>query len=310
MANQSEHFDAAVIGAGMAGLTAAIYCQRFKLATVVIARELGGVITETASVENWPGIASISGVELMDEVRKQAEGFGAALLYDEVTAIEGGAWDFTIVTAAGKRLAASAVVLALGSQRKKLGVPGEKEFTGRGVSYCATCDAFFFKGKTVAVIGGADSAAASAELLSTIAEKVYVVYRRDRLRAEPIRVERLEKAANVEILTTSVVESILGTDTVEACMLDGGRKLAADGVFVEIGFEPSTKLPNALGLGLDETGFIEVDEAGRTNVDGIYAAGDATTGTNRMRQLVTAAAEGAIAAGSLYEDLARRPMQY
>jgi len=310
MSNGKEAFDAAIIGSGMAGLTAAIYCRRYMLKVTVFAREPGGLITESALVENWPGEKAISGAELMEKVRAHAEGLEAHFIFGEVESISGRPGEFTVNLSGGAVETAAAVIIASGSDRRKLGVPGEKEFAGRGVSYCATCDAFFFRGKKVAVVGGSDSAAASAELLSRTAEKVYVLYRRDRLRAEPVRVERLERAGNVEIRCRTKVVEILGGDTVTGVKLDDSTTLAVDGVFVEIGFEPANRLARGLGVKLDEAGFIEVDEGCRTSVPGIYAAGDVTTGTNRMRQLVTAAAEGAIAAESLFEDLKQFPLQF
>ena len=310
MSSRADIYETAVIGGGMAGLAAAIYSLRYRLRTVLFAREPGGIITESALVENWPGETGISGIELMEKVRGHAASLGAEFVNGQVESVSGGAGAFVVKTSDGKERSAFAVVLALGSDRRKLGVPGEKEFAGRGVSYCATCDGFFFRGKTVAVVGGSDSAAASAELLANMAEKVYVLYRRDELRAEPIRVERLKAAPNVEIITNTVVEEISGDETVTAVSLNGARTLALDGVFVEIGFDPSTKLAAPLGLQLDEAGFIVVDEACRTNVPGVYAAGDVTTGTNRMRQLVTAAAEGAIAAESCFEDLKKLPIMH
>lgn len=310
MSDAERAFDAAVIGSGMAGLTAAIYLQRFRLKTCVFSRELGGIITESALVENWPGDKAISGLELMERIRAHAEGLGAEMIFAEVVSISGAPGRFEIRTSDGKSVTARAVVLALGSKRRKLGVPGEAELAGRGVSYCATCDAFFFRDKTVAVVGGSDSAAASAELLSRMAAKIYVLYRRERLRAEPIRVERLEAAPNVEILTNTVVKEIVGSEKVEAVILTDGKRLPVDGVFVEVGFDPATEIAAKAGVRLDESGFIVVDEGCRTDVDGIYAAGDVTTASNRLRQLVTAAAEGAIAAESLFEDLKKSPLQY
>ncbi|MCD6405805.1 MAG: FAD-dependent oxidoreductase [Planctomycetes bacterium] len=310
MTKKPDTSDVAVIGGGMAGLTAAIYCQRFKLATSVFAKEPGGIITEAAVVENWPGEKSVSGIDLMEKVRAQAEALGAAFIFDEVTSAKGNHGHFTLTASGGGAVTASALVLATGSQRRKLGVPGEKEFAGKGVSYCATCDAFFFRGRTVAVVGGSDSAAAAAVLLSNMARKVYVIYRRERLRAEPIRVERLENTPNVEIITNATIDKIVGSDTVTQVALTGGGNLPVDGVFVEIGFDPSTKISKQLGVDLDESGFIRVDEACRTSVAGVYAAGDVTTGANRMRQLVTAAAEGAIAAESAYEDIKQLTIQY
>jgi thioredoxin reductase (NADPH) len=313
MANQAEAnelYEVAIIGAGMAGLTAAIFCLRFRLKAVIVARQSGGVITESSIVENWPGIKSIPGVSLMESVHEQASELGGDFVFDEVTEIKGEFPSFIINTAGGKAVRSRAIILASGSERRKLGVPGEQEFAGRGVSYCATCDAFFFRGKRVAVVGGSDGAAVAAELLAKFADKVYVLYRREQLRAEPIRVERLQANPRVEIRTRAVVEKIEGKDTVTALLLEGGEKLPVDGVFVEIGFLPATKLPLQLGVALDESGFIQVDEGCRTNVSGVYAAGDVTTGSNRMRQLVTAAAEGAIAAESLYEDLKSRPLEF
>jgi len=308
--DSNELYEVAIIGAGMAGLTAAIFSLRFRLKAVIIAREPGGVITESSIVENWPGIKSIPGVSLMESVHEQAAELGGDFLFDEVTQIEGEYPSFTIHTAGGKLVRAHAIILASGSERRKLGIPGEMEFSGRGVSYCATCDAFFFRGKRVAVVGGSDGAAVAAELLAKFADKVYVLYRREQLRAEPIRVERLQANPHVEIRTRAVVEKIEGKDTVTGVLLEGGETLPVEGVFVEIGFLPATKLPLQLGVALDESGFIQVDEGCRTNVSGVYAAGDVTTGSNRMRQLVTAAAEGAIAAESLYEDLKSRPLEF
>ncbi len=312
MANMSEkdgRADVAIIGAGMAGLTAAIYCLRFKLPVMVVAKEAGGVITESALVENWPGVKSTSGMELMEQVRAQAEALGAQFVFDEVTSISGVFGAFTVITAGGQKIEARSVLLATGCERRKLGVPGEKEFAGRGVSYCATCDAFFFRGKTVAVIGGSDSAVGSAELLSNFADKVYIIYRRESLRAEPLRVDRALANPKIEVIYKATVKSIEGGDTVNAVVLDDGRRLDVNGVFVEIGFDPSKKLSEPLGLALDESGFINIDEGCRTNVEGVFAAGDATSGSNRMRQLVTAAAEGAIASESVYEFLRKKTLE-
>jgi thioredoxin reductase (NADPH) len=286
----------------MAGLTAAIYALRFKLSATVIASEPGGVITESALVENWPGEKSISGMDLMDKVRAQAEALGCVFILEEVKSISGKAGAFALATAAGQAVRSRTVLLALGCQRRKLGVPGEKEFTGRGVSYCATCDAFFFKGKSVAVIGGSDSAVGSAELLANFADKVHIIYRRGKLRSEPLRTDRVLANPRIAVIYNSTVESVHGAETVTGVALNGGRKLAVDGVFVEVGFDPPRALPSELGVAVDEAGFIRIDAAGHTDVPGVYAAGDVTTGSNYMRQLVTAAAEGAIAAESIYND--------
>ena len=304
-----QGYDVAIVGGGMAGLTAAIYCLRFKLTTVAFAKEPGGAINESHLVENWPGVQSIKGAQLMERVVKQAEALGAKFIFDEVNAVAAASGAFEVRTAGGQAARAAAVILATGCERRKLGVPGEKEYTGRGVSYCATCDAFFFKGKTVAVIGGSDSAVGSAELLSEFARKVYIIYRRERLRAEPLRVDRALANPKIEVVYESWVESIEGRDTVRAVRLNGERSLAVDGVFVEIGFDPSRKLTEQLGIELDESGFIRIDEGCHTNVEGVFAAGDVTTGSDKIRQLVTAAAEGAIAAENVYKYIKRRPLE-
>lgn len=305
MASQPERkqaYDVAIAGAGMAGLTAAIYALRFKLSVIVLARQPGGVITESALVENWPGEKGISGMDLMEKVRAQAESLGCVFVWEEVASISGKAGSFMLTTAHGQSVNARAVLLALGCERRKLGIPGEKEFAGRGVSYCATCDAFFFKGKTVAVIGGSDSAVGSAELLAKFADRVYIIYRRNKLRSEPLMTERVLAHPGISVIYNSTVESIEGSETVTGVTLNEGRKLPLDAVFVEVGFDPPRALPSQLGIDLDESGFVRIDAGGRTNVPGVYAAGDVTTGSNRMRQLVTAAAEGAIAAESVYSD--------
>jgi thioredoxin reductase (NADPH) len=274
-----------------------------------VAREAGGVITESALVENWPGVKSTSGIELMEKVHEQVASLGAQFIFEEVTSITGEFGSFVVSTVAGRVVKARTVIIAIGTVRRKLAVPGEKELTGRGVSYCATCDAFFFRGKTVAVIGGAESAVGTGELLANFAVKVYLIYRRDRLRAEPLRTDRLLANPKVEVMYNTAVEAIEGKETVTGVVLDGGKKLAVDGVFIEIGFDPPRTLSNLLNLEIDELGFIQIDRGARTNVRGVYAAGDVTTGCNKLRQLVTAAAEGALAAASIFEDLEEQQLE-
>ena len=190
---------------------------------------------------------------------------------------------------------------------KKLSIPGEEEFKGKGVSYCPTCDAPFFKDKTVAVIGGANSAASAAQLLSEYAEKVYIIYRGEKMKVDPAYEENLAKNEKIEIMYQTNVKEILGDKTVTKIKLDkahnGSDELAVQGVFIEIGSEPGVELANQLVVTVDEQGFVIVGSDQSTNVPGVWAAGDATTGSNKMRQILTAAAEGAIAAGAVYKKL-------
>ncbi|HIH44027.1 MAG TPA: FAD-dependent oxidoreductase [Candidatus Methanoperedenaceae archaeon] len=185
---------------------------------------------------------------------------------------------------------------------------GELEFTGKGVSYCATCDGFFFKGKTVAVIGGGDAALSGAEMLADLAAKVYIVHRRQEFRGEPVKLDRLKSKPNIQFVLDCIVEEVRGDKTVNAIIIKNvaaGEKveLRVDGVFVEIGAVPSSEIAKELDAGLDSSGYIIVDDSQRTTIEGVYAAGDISTGSNRFRQIITAAAEGAIAADAIYRYL-------
>jgi len=299
-------YDLIIIGAGPAGLAASVYASRYKIKHLVIGKEPGGQAVEAHKVENWPGTISISGLELTQKMREHAEKLGVKILMDSVSNItkEGDFFSVTTHTAQNKT---KNVILALGMEYKKLSIPGEEEFKGKGVSYCPTCDAPFFKDKTVAVVGGANSAASAAQLLSEYADKVYVIYRGEKLKVDPAYEENLTKNEKIEIVYQTNVKEILGDKTVAKIKLDkereGSDELAVQGVFIEIGSEPGVELANQLGVAVDEQGFVVVGPDQSTNIAGIWAAGDATTGSNKMRQILTAAAEGAIAAGAVYKKL-------
>ncbi len=293
--------DVLVIGAGPAGLSAAIYASRYKLETAIVSKEVGGAINEAHLVENYPGYKG-TGFEMMQHWQEHVESFGLKIIEEEVSRIV--IKDNLFVSKAGSHeILSKTVIFAAGMQRRKLNIPGEAEFLGRGVSYCATCDAAFFRDKNVAVIGGNDSAAMAADLLSRYAKKVYLVYRKDKLRAEPIWVERVENNVKVEIITNSNVSELKGTKMLEKAILDNGKALEIDGIFIEIGSVPSLALTSPLGVEADDRGYIKVGPDQSTSVKGFYAAGDITTGSNGFRQVVTAAAEGAVAAQSAYKFL-------
>jgi len=306
-----KEYDLIIIGGGPAGLSAAIYASRFNLDFFVAAKEFGGLLTTTHLVENWPGFAQISGRALMDRIIEHCRHFNIMLKEAEVTGIKKKGSFFYVKTggsggAHSKKEAehrAKAVILATGSKPRQLGIPGETEFLSRGVSYCATCDAMFFKNKAVAVIGGNDSAAKEALMLSEHCKKVYIIYRKEKIRAEPINAERVEKNPKIEIINNTNVIEIKGKNKVERLILDkpykGSKEFSVDGVFIEIGHNPLSELAGQMGVSVNEKGEIIADNGSRTNVEGFYAAGDITDSS--YKQAITAAADGVKAAFSAFE---------
>jgi len=300
-----EHYDVLILGAGPAGLTASIYASRYNLKVAVIAKSFGGAASLAGHVENWPGFLG-SGLKLMNKFKSQAKKFGARFLVAEVDNVKKDENGF-VLEIQDKEIHGKSIILALGTEHRKLNIIGEKEFLGKGVSYCATCDAMFFKNKTVAVIGGAESAAKAALYLSEIAKKVYISYRKDQIKCEPISLSKLEKAKNIEIYYKSIPTKIIGNKLVTALEIEQQEnnkskkiKLSVDGIFIEIGATPVIEIVHGLGLTMQED-YISVDKEMKTNLPGVFAAGDNTN--NKLKQIVTAAAEGAIAAKSAYDYL-------
>lgn len=299
-------YDLAIIGAGPAGLNASVYASRYGIKNVVIG-EPGGLTTKTHEIGNWLGTQKISGWEFAQKAAEHAKSYEAEIISALVDQVEKSEEKFTLYLSDGKKIEAKTILAAVGTKHRKLGVPGEKEFLGKGVSYCATCDGFFYKGKTVAVVGGNDSAAGAAVYLADIAEKVYIIYRKEQLRAEGIWLELIEKNPKIEIINNTNVKEIKGDEKLQKVLLDnlykGSDELSLDGVFVEIGFDPHLEIIKNLGVDVDEDGYVRVEADGRTSQRGIWAAGDITTGSNKFKQIVTAAAEGAIAANSIQKYL-------
>ena len=294
-----KKYDVIIIGAGAAGLAAAIYCARYKLKTLVVSKELGGVIIDAHKVENYPGFKEIPGIELMDKFQEHAKSFGVEVRQDEI--IEISKKEPFKVKTKKESCEAKALILAMGSERKRLDVHGEKEFRGKGISYCYTCDAPFSKDKTVAVLGGSDSAARAAQLCAEYAKKIYIIYRGDKMRAEPYLVEQLEKNPKVKFIYNTNVVEVKGDKLIKSVVLNSKKELKIELLFVEIGQVPNTALAKKLGVKLDEQGYIIVDESQKTNIGCIYAAGDITNASNKFRQLTTAISEGSIAAESIYK---------
>ena len=299
-------YDLIIIGSGPAGLAASIYASRYKLSHIVIGEETGGQAVNAWQVENYPGFEKIAGRELMEKFKSQAEKLGAEIVLDSASKVEKGGNGFSVHTAGGKIHEAKSVLLALGMKPRKLNLPNEDKFIGKGVSYCATCDAAFFRGKSVAIIGGGDAAGTAALHVSEFADKVYMVYMENGLVMEPTWKEQIEKNPKIELICCTKITEIIGENAVSGLKYEnkeGGRELAVQGVFVEIGSTPGVVIAQNLGVNLDEQNYVVVDATQATNVENIYAAGDVTTGSNKFRQIITAAAEGAVAAGSLYRKL-------
>jgi thioredoxin reductase (NADPH) len=292
-------YDLIIIGAGSAGLASAIYAARYKLKTLVICKDIGGVILEAYKVENYPGFKAISGIDLMNKFKKQAEELGVKIIEDEVIDIKKNN-NFKINTKQ-KSFESKTIIIAMGSKRRKLDVPGSDEFSGKGVSYCATCDGPLFKNKIVGVVGGSDSAANAAQLLADYAKKVYIIYRKEKLRAEPLLVEQINKNKKIEIINNTNITEIKGDKMISSVIFDSGKEFKLDGLFIEIGILPNNEIAKKLGVKLDKEGHIIVDKAQKTNINGVYAAGDITNASNKFEQLTTATAEGSIAANSVYE---------
>lgn len=291
-----------IIGSGPAGYTAAIYAARANLAPLVIASsvEAGGELMNTTEVENFPGFPEgVQGPDLMTKMQEQAEKFGAEIVYDDVVNLDLAGATKTVTLGSGRVEESDALIFATGSAYRKIGIEGEDRLSGRGVSWCATCDGFFFRERTIAVVGGGDSAMEEATFLTRFASKVYIIHRRGELRASKIMQERAFANEKIEFVWNSEVVDILGEDAVTGVVLestvDGTRsELALDGLFVAIGNDPRTHLVHDK-LDLTPEGTIWVDgRSSRTSVRGVFAAGDVIDPT--YRQAVTAAGSGTVAA--------------
>lgn len=295
-----KNFDCIIIGAGTAGLTAAIYAQRAGLKTVVLEGTLyGGQITNTPDVENYPALDKISGFEFAMNIYNQAVKFGAQVEMESVVRVELEG-DVKKAFTESEEYNAKTLIIANGAKRRTLGCPGEEELSGKGVSYCATCDGAFFKGKDVAIVGGGNTALEDAIYLASVCNKVHVIHRRDEFRASSVIVDALKAKENIEIHYDSVTESINGENKVESITIKNVKTgeistIDVSGVFVAVGMVPDNEMYAPVKL--DKAGYIIAGEDCKTNIDGVFVAGD--TRTKTLRQLVTAAADGAVAANEV-----------
>ena len=297
-------YDTIIIGAGPGGLSAGIYASRGGLDVAIIEnRSVGGQAQQAADIQNYPGVKSSSGFDLCYTMMNQCIDFGVEFVFDQIVDCDLSQDEKTIRLASGKTLTAKTVVIASGASSRKLDVKGERELTGKGVSYCATCDGAFFKNKTVAVIGGGNTAAEDALYLEKLAKKVYIVHRRDKLRADAIVANRL-LSSSIQPIWDSVVQSVEGEDKVTELTLKNVKtdyltSLSVDGVFVAIGQTPNSQ--GFDGVDVTKSGYILTDERMRTNLQGVYAVGDVRE--KSLRQVVTACADGAIAADDIIKLL-------
>ncbi|MBI5641592.1 MAG: thioredoxin-disulfide reductase [Nitrospirae bacterium] len=299
--------DLLIIGGGPAGLTAAIYAERSGMKSVVIEKAtLGGQVAITPVVENYPGFTKIAGKTLMDMMAQQAVHYADIHEGEEVLEAVKTDSGFEVKTSRAKYMA-KAILITSGAESKRLGIPGEKEFQGRGVSYCAACDGYFFRdGKKVIVVGGGNTAATEALYLRNIGVDVTLVHRRDKLRAEVFLQQSLVEH-KIPVLWNSAVLEILGEKMVNGVIIENlqdktTKTLQVDGVFIAVGYVPSNELALKLGAEKDAEGYLKVDSGQRTNIPGVYAAGDITGG---LKQIVTAVAQGAIAANTIFEDISK-----
>ena len=300
-------YDIIIIGGGVSGIAAAIYSARFNLKTLILSQETGGLIQYTHLVENYPGYKSISGPQLADKFKEHVDDYKDLVDIKEEPAvdIEKKNSIFKVKTKKSS-YEGKTILIATGTRRKELNAKGEKEFKNRGVSYCAVCDATFTKNKIVGVVGGSDSAAKEALLLSEYAKKVYIIYRKEKIRAEPINQKRIGKKikeGKIEIINNTNVLEVKGDKVLTHVIFDklykNNKEFKLDFLFIEIGHIVESSLAKKLGVKLDEKEQVIIDKYSRTNIEGVYAAGDVTD--REFKQAITGVAEGCIAANEAYE---------
>ncbi len=300
-------YDLIVLGGGPTAIGCAIYAARFALNVLIVGKTFGGLIATTHLVENYPGIASTSGQGLMDMFKEHMNSLSIPYISDEIRSIEK-ADDHFILHSFFQKFKAYTVCIATGSERKKLGIPGEEEFAGRGVSYCATCDGPFYKDKVVIVVGGSDSAAKEALFLSQNVKKVYIVYRGEEIRAEPINKKRVYENEKIEIIYKTNIVEIKGDTSVKSVIFDNGKEFDIDGVFIEVGSIPNSDLAKRISVKTDEKDEIIINRKSETNIPGIFAAGDVADAP--FKQAITGVAEGVIAAYSAFDYVKEMNIEY
>lgn len=317
-----DKYDVIIVGGGPAGLTAALYCARYGLDVVIVTKTIGGLVAEAPLVDDYLGLPEIAGSDLVEKFTKHVKKYNVPIVIDEVLNIfkrePGDLYWCVKLKSTSSILCSYAVILAIGSEKRKLGIPGENEFLGRGVSYCAICDGPLYRGKDIAVIGGGNSAFTSALFLANLANKVYLIHRRSSFRAFKVYVDAAMSNPKIEILTDTIVKEIVGKEVVEGIKIvnlktNEERLLKVSGIFVEIGLNPPTEFFKKIGIEVDEEGRAVVNIDKSTSLPGVYVVGDAAGGLYKykLEQIITAAADGAIAADAVskYIALLKSPTQ-
>ncbi|RXT04034.1 thioredoxin-disulfide reductase [Ammoniphilus sp. CFH 90114] len=296
--SEQKIYDVIIAGAGPAGMTAAVYTSRANMSTLMLERGIpGGQMANTEEIENYPGYDHILGPDLSTKMFEHAKKFGAEYAYGDITVVEDG-FPYKKVRAGNKEYLAKSIIVATGAEHRELGVPGEKEFAGRGVSYCAVCDGAFFRGKELVVVGGGDSAVEEAVFLTRFATKVTIIHRRDQFRAQKILQKRAFENPKIEVIWNTHVKEVKGENVVKSVLLEDAntgeqREFKCDGVFIYVGMDPLSKEVQGLGI-TNESGYVLTDEKMKTSVPGIFAAGDVRE--KMLRQVVTATGDGGVAA--------------
>jgi len=307
---EEKIYPLAILGSGMAGLTASIYASRYRIKHILIGETIGGNAIEAITIENYPGFKKIKGQELINNIKEQVLEYEPDWEEARIETIENKGKYFSIKTNSGKVYKAKYLILALGTKRKELGVPGEKEFQAKGIHHCPTCDGYFYKDKIVAIIGAGDSGATAAFYLADLVKKIYIIDIVSELRAMPFWQEKLSQRKNIEFRLGYHIKEFKGKDRLEEINLESldGKKenLKIDGVFVAVGGLLNTDIAHKLGLKLDSKGYIETKSTMQTSDPHIFAAGDLTTGSNHFHQMITAASEGAIAANAIYQEVQKK----
>ncbi len=302
-----QEYDLVIIGGGPAGLTAGIYATRYNMKNVVITKEIGGMMLEAPEVCNYPSETKISGLKLAEKMKENLENLNGKVKEGEVEEVKKEKKDFILNLESGDRIKAKSLILATGTKKRSLNLEKEDKYLGKGVSYCVTCDGAFFKDKVVGVVGGSDSAGAAAIYLSDIAKKIYIIYRKDNLRANPAWIKDIKKQDKIEVITNTNVVGLKGDNMLSSVVLDnpyqGSKTLDLNGLFIEIGTIPITSLFDNLAIKTNKKGYLKVGKDQSTNIKGIFGAGDVTNASNGLRQIVTACSEGAISVDSAFKYL-------
>ena len=305
MTTETKNYDVLIAGQGAAAFAAGLYTARYQMKSIIVGETFGGETATGGLIENYPGYSEIDGFDLMMKFREQVASYDVPILDDKVSAVKKDSNDFQIETESGEKYIASSVILGIGRERRKLGLQNEDEWTGKGVSFCSTCDAPLHRENIVAIVGGGNAAIEGSVLLSKYASTVYLIYRRNKFtRPEPVNLKLLNDSKNIIQLLDTNVTSLLGDDGLNEISIDkpynNSTNLNVDGLFIEIGADPRVEIPIQLGINLNEKNEVIVNNEMETNVAGILAAGDLTDASGDLKQTITAAAQGAIAAKSAY----------